>query len=72
MDTAHQNAPCELMPNSESDHALLSVRPMIRRQRCGTAPPIVGTGPLPSGCHGAVMTTGSDTETVNLSGRRPE
>ena len=33
VDSAHQNAACELIPNSESLQALLSVRPAIFRQR---------------------------------------
>ena len=54
VDSAHQNAACELIPNSESPHAFPSVRPMILRQRCSTGPSAAGTGPEPSRCQGTV------------------
>src|SRR6478752_2043268 len=47
VDSAHQNAACELRPNSESPHALDSVRPISLRQRCRTLGGGTGTGPVP-------------------------
>src|SRR6478752_9720965 len=64
VDSADQNAACELMPNSESPHALLTVRAMTLRQRRRTRPLAVGTGPLPSMCHGSVSSAGDDPSDV--------
>ena len=47
-------AACELIPNSESPQALLTVRAATLRHRRRTRPLAVGTGPLPSMCHGSV------------------
>ena len=59
MDSAHQKAACELIPNSESPQALLSVRAATLRQRWRTRPLAVGTGPVPSECQASVYESGS-------------
>src|SRR5664279_3219337 len=58
VDRADQNAACELNPNSESPQALSRVRVRTFRGRCRTGPATVGTGPVPSGCHGTVTGPG--------------
>src|SRR6478609_252522 len=60
VDSADQKAACELIPNSESAQALLTVRAATLRQRRRTRPLAVGTGPLPSMCHGSVASAGDD------------
>ena len=65
VDSAHQNAACELIPKSESPQALLTVRAATLRHRCRTRPWPVGTGPLPFTCHGSVgAAVGADPGTV--------
>ena len=54
VDSAHQNAACELSPNSESPQALPSVRSTILRQRCRTLGGAIGTGPVPCWYQGTV------------------
>ncbi len=54
VDSAHQNAACELIPNSESLQALLSVRAAILRQRCRTFGTGTRTGPVTCWCQGIV------------------
>src|SRR5664279_1513289 len=60
VDSAHQNAACELIPNSESPHALLRVRSTILRQRCRTRGGGTATGPVPLRCHGTVSDSAGD------------
>ena len=58
VDSADQKAACELIPKRESPQALLMVRTTTFRQRRRTRPFAVGTGPLPSMCHGSVSSAG--------------
>ena len=60
VDSAHQNAACELSPNSESPQALLSVRSAILRQRCRTFGGGSGIGPVPCRCQGIVYESAGD------------
>src|SRR5664279_2300979 len=60
VDRADQNAACELNPNSESPQALPRVRARTFRGRRRTGPATVGTGPVPSGCQGIVVSAGDD------------
>ncbi len=69
MDSAHQNAACELNPNSESPQALEAVRPAILRQRCRTGPWAVGIGPVPGRCQGTVCCSTGEVIEVGCSGR---
>src|ERR1700712_4950683 len=58
VDSADQNAACELIPNSESPQALDAVRAATLRQRCRTGPFASGSaaiGPVATRCHGTVM-----------------
>src|SRR3954454_18556638 len=60
VDNAHQKAACELIPNSESAQALLSVRPTIFRQRLRTLGTGRGIGPVPCRCQGTVSESAGD------------
>ena len=66
VDIADQNAACELIPNNESPQAFPRVRATTLRQRRRTGPAAVGTGPVPSGCHGTV--TGPTGDEPDRSG----
>src|SRR6478752_2046389 len=60
VDSAHQNVACELSPNSESPHALPSVRSTILRHRCRTLGGASGSGPVPCWYHGTVYESAGD------------